>query len=210
MKKTAINKIMIMHPCIITRHGLYRLFKKKLPGVEIVYVDSVYDMAFSPKLYDIDLIVSELYGLNENINVGVRLLSFIQSVRKDKPLLIMSDVPGKQMLNYLDYIPVASFISLSEDLRQLIRHINQVLAGEVVISSALFTAQDADAVNVSTRPLSDAETRVYNLLQAGLNITQIAQKTSRSIKTVSAHKRNMMGKLGVNNEVEFYACFNQQ
>ncbi len=204
-----MNKVMIMHPCILTYGGLYQLFRRKLPEVDIVRAASVYDMAFYEELYDVDLIVSELYGLNENINMGAKLLSFVQSIREDKPLLIMTDVPGEKALNCLNLIPAASFISLSEDFRQLINQVDQVLAGNVVISPSLFSGQDTRVFNAEARSFSRAETKVYKLLQEGFSITQIAKKTSRSVKTVSAHKRNMMEKLGVNSEVELYACFNQ-
>lgn len=203
-----MKKIMIMHPCILTWSGLYQLFRQKLPGVDIVRAHSVYDVAFSDDLYNIDLIVSELYGLNENIRMGVKLLSFAQANRADKPLLIMTDMPGKQVVKCLDYLPEASFISLSEDIRQLVNQVDLVLAGNVVTSPFLSTEQGISVFNTDAKLFSDSEIKVYNLLQEGFSITQIAKKTSRSVKTVSSHKRNMMGKLGIDSEVELYACFN--
>lgn len=204
-----MKKIMIMHPCILTWNGLYQLFRRKLPGVDIIPVHSVYDMAFNDDLPQVDLIVSELYGLNENISMGVKLLSFTQSVRQNKPLLVMTDVPGKQVLDCLGDLPGVSFISLSEDIRQLVNQVGQVLAGNIVISPSLRREQETNLFNGDARAFSRSEIKVYSLLQEGFSITQIAKKTSRSVKTVSAHKRNMMGKLGIENEVELYACFNQ-
>lgn len=199
-----------MHSCIFTYAGLYKLFKRKLPDAEIVHTASVFEMAFHESLHDADLIVSELYGLNEDIKAGTKLLAFVQSIRGGKPLLVMTDVPGCQALGYLRMIPSASFMALSEDIRQVVNQVDQVLAGNVMISPSLFSERRADLANADVEAFSPAEIKVYNLLQQGLSVTQIAEKISRSIKTVSAHKRNMMGKLGVNSEVELYACFNQQ
>ncbi|WP_154667015.1 LuxR C-terminal-related transcriptional regulator [Chania multitudinisentens] len=204
-----MKKIMIMHPCILTWSGLYQLFRQKLPGVDIVQAHSVYDVAFSDDLYNIDLIVSELYGLNENIRLGVKLLSFAQASREDKPLLIMTDVPGKQVAKCLGHLPEASFIALSEDIPQLANQVDLVLAGNVVTSPCLCTAQGVSVFNTDVKPFSDSEIKVYHLLQEGFSITQIAKKISRSVKTVSSHKRSMMGKLGIDSEVELYACFNK-
>ncbi|CAM4261793.1 helix-turn-helix domain-containing protein [Serratia silvae] len=204
-----MKKIMIMHPCIVTWHGLYQLFRRKLPDAEIVPAHSIYDLVFNDDLSDVDLIVSELYGLNENITMGVKLLSFVQSVRQDKPLLIMTDVPGQQVLDYPGYLPGASYIALSEDIRQLVNQVDRVLAGNIVISPSLRREQEIRLFNVDARPFSRSEIKVYSLLQEGFSISQIAKKISRSVKTVSAHKRNMMGKLGIESEVELYACFNQ-
>lgn len=204
-----MKKIMIMHPCIATWHGLYQLFRRKLPGVEIVPAHAIYDVVFNDDLSDIDLIVSELYGLNENITMGAKLLSFVQSIRQEKPLLIMTDVPGNQVMDCLDYLPGVSCIALSEDIRQLINEVDQVLAGNVVISPSLRCEREISVFNANAKPFSRSEIKVYSLLQEGFSITQIAKKISRSVKTVSAHKRNMMGKLGIDNEVELYACFNQ-
>lgn len=204
-----MKKIMIMHPCIVTWHGLHQLFRRKLPDAEIVPAHSIYDLVFNDDLSDADLIVSELYGLNENITMGEKLLSFVQSVRQDKPLLIMTDVPGKQVLGCPGYLPGASYIALSEDIRQLVNQVDQVLAGKIVISPSLRSEQGASLSNTDARPFSRSEIKVYSLLQEGFSISQIAKKISRSVKTVSAHKRNMMGKLGIESEVELYACFNQ-
>ncbi|ALX93588.1 response regulator transcription factor [Serratia sp. JSRIV001] len=204
-----MKKIMIMHPCIVTWHGLHQLFRRKLPDAEIVPAHSIYDVVFDDDLSDVDLIVSELYGLNENITMGAKLLSFVQSVRQDKPLLIMTDVPGKQVLDCPGYLPGVSYIALSEDIRQLVNQVDQVLAGKIVISPSLRSEQGASLPNADARPFSRSEIKVYSLLQEGFSISQIAKKISRSVKTVSAHKRNMMGKLGIESEVELYACFNQ-
>jgi two-component system capsular synthesis response regulator RcsB len=210
MKKTVkIEKVMIMQPSILICEGLHHLFKQKLPEVDIVRRASVYDMAFYDELYNVDLVVSELYGLNEDINIGTKLLSFIQSLRDDKPLLIMTDIPGRIALNYLDFIPEASFISLSEDIHQLTTLVDQVLAGKVIISPSLFNEKEAGTLNIDVAEFSRTEKKVYNLLREGLSISQIAKNNARSVKTVSAHKRNIMEKLGVNSEVELYACFNQ-
>lgn len=204
-----MNKIIIMHPCILTWSGLYQLFRQKLPGVDIVRAQSVYGIACRDDLHTVDLIVSELYGLNENISMGAKMLSFIQATRKANPLLIATDVPARQVLHGLGSIPGASCISLSEDIHDLVNQIELVLAGNVVISPSLCSEQAIGRFNGAVRQFSRSEMKVYNLLQEGLSITQIAKKTSRSIKTVSAHKRNMMEKLGVDSDVEFYACFNQ-
>lgn len=204
-----MKKIMIMHPCIVTWHGLYQLFRRKRPDAEIVPAHSIYDLVFNDDLAEADLIVSELYGLNENITMGAKLLSFVQTIRQDKPLLIMTDVPGKQVLDCLGYLPGTSYIALSEDIRQLVNQVDRVLAGNVVISPSLCSEREISLPNVDVRPFSRSEIKVYSLLQEGFSITQIAKKISRSVKTVSAHKRNMMGKLGIDSEVELYACFNQ-
>lgn len=204
-----MKKIIIMHPCIVTWHGLYQLFKRKQPDAEIVPAHSIYDLVFNDDLCDVDLIVSELYGLNENITMGAKLLSFVQSVRQEKPLLIMTDVPGNQVLDCLGYLPGASYIALSEDIRQLVNQVDRVLAGNIVISPSLRSEQEFSLYNADARSFSRSEIKVYSLLQEGFSITQIAKKISRSVKTVSAHKRNMMGKLGIESEVDLYACFNQ-
>ncbi|VTR42625.1 Nitrogen regulation protein C [Serratia fonticola] len=101
------------------------------------------------------------------------------------------------------------YIALSEDIRQLVNQVDQVLAGKIVISPSLRSEQGASLSNADARPFSRSEIKVYSLLQEGFSISQIAKKISRSVKTVSAHKRNMMGKLGIESEVELYACFNQ-
>lgn len=54
----------------------------------------------------------------------------------------------------------------------------------------------------SSYALSAREEEVMNLLMAGLRPAQVASRLGLSLKTISSHKRNALGKLGVNNVLD--------
>lgn len=53
----------------------------------------------------------------------------------------------------------------------------------------------------NTVPLTDAESKVLELIREGKNGVEISQLLFRSQKTISSHKRNIMRKLGVRDDL---------
>ncbi|MCO7511920.1 LuxR C-terminal-related transcriptional regulator [Serratia fonticola] len=53
--------------------------------------------------------------------------------------------------------------------------------------------------------LTSREREVLHLLFDGFSLTEVAKRLKRNIKTVSAHKRNSMQKLGVYDDAELFA-----
>ncbi|WP_222864792.1 LuxR C-terminal-related transcriptional regulator, partial [Serratia marcescens] len=48
------------------------------------------------------------------------------------------------------------------------------------------------------------EQTVIEYIHAGMTVSQIAQKLSRSVKTISAQKRNAMRKMGVDRDSDLF------
>lgn len=94
-----------------------------------------------------------------------------------------------------------SVISTSDSTASLLDSFKQIIHGRQVLSPGLvFSVSTTEKAK-----LTQAELLVLQLLHKGHSMTQIARMINRSIKTVSAHKRNIMKKYHVINDIQLFA-----
>ncbi|WP_134565807.1 helix-turn-helix domain-containing protein, partial [Pseudomonas aeruginosa] len=55
------------------------------------------------------------------------------------------------------------------------------------------------------KPLSPTEVDILRRLARGDTVSEIAQRTMRSVSTISTHKKNAMVKIGLNSDAELIA-----
>ncbi|WP_394521336.1 LuxR C-terminal-related transcriptional regulator [Pantoea sp. SGAir0184] len=84
-------------------------------------------------------------------------------------------------------------------LKAACRKVNDGNSGKIYGASAGITQKSCAHQNLSCK-----EKKIIEYLQAGFSVTQTAQRTHRSVKTVSSQKRNAMRKLGITHEKEIY------
>lgn len=63
----------------------------------------------------------------------------------------------------------------------------------------------ARSADFSSQPLSAKEKKIIKYIYSGLSVTETAHHVNRSIKTISAQKRNAMKKLGIKNDRDIYS-----
>jgi two-component system capsular synthesis response regulator RcsB len=94
------------------------------------------------------------------------------------------------------------FIRDDESVEELERAIHAALEGVPHMSGELATAMactmmtDDEDSPLPLQSLSIREEEVLNMLVSGLRPTQVAGRLGLSVKTISSHKRNALGKLG--------------
>lgn len=100
----------------------------------------------------------------------------------------------------------AGYLTKESASRQLVEAIRKVASGGAFISTevaqqlALGAMPDAKAAPHET--LSDREFQVFRMIAEGLSITDIAERLNLSVKTVSAHKANILQKMNMTSQVE--------
>ena len=114
------------------------------------------------------------------------------------------------------------FVGKKQNLAELVAAIRCVFAGKFYLCdrmvalistrwmSSLLSPDEAvknpeDRLSV----LSPRESEVVRCYLAGLTVTQISQKFSRSIKTISGQKQSAFRKLGVRNDIDFFKLQHQ-
>ncbi|MBK5435294.1 response regulator transcription factor [Pseudomonas sp. TH32] len=207
-------KIALLDDHAIVRHGLVNRLQQE-PDFEVVGVyarsrDAMAGLAVAPAevlLLDFVLGPSELDGI-----------LLIRALRVKHPqcrLLIFSTHHDAATVILALRVGARGFLGKSEDINQLISAVRLVASGEVYLSPDMaYRVAEATAVNShgeeSNRDealrfvsLSAREQDVIRCYLAGMTITEIAEKFSRSIKTISSQKAAAFRKLGVvsNNEL---------
>ncbi|WP_140920324.1 response regulator transcription factor [Limnobaculum xujianqingii] len=194
-----------MHPCPLVRHGLLHILNTCMPEIIFQAVESFSVMARTPGLVEADLVVSDIRDNEKEAIDGVDWLLWLQSIRSDKPMLVITNLLSDEQINKLCKQPLISMLALQTPETQLRQQIESVLSGELVISPLLYMSSTVASIDLTVEPLTDAEQRVLKLMYQGYSIVQIAEQLCRSAKTISTHKYHLMRKLRVRNEVELFA-----
>lgn len=205
---TSPYRVVIMHPCPLARSGLRRFLELLLPWASFTCVSSFAAIRSNPLSMEAELFISEIYDREESPAHGTAWLSWLQLMRADRLMLIVTEyyeAPGLAMLAKGKGI---SLVSLWDSYETIMSLVGQALQGAVTMSDALalrlVQTQTARPSGPSLS-LTRAEQRVLSLLLSGHSVSQIAECLNRSVKTVSTHKRQLMKKLGANTEVELFA-----
>ncbi|MBK5071722.1 response regulator transcription factor [Budviciaceae bacterium CWB-B4] len=200
-----VKKGIVMHSCPLVRHGLLHFLNTCVPEITFQTVESFSAMARTPGLAEADLVVSDIRDEEKDAINGVNWLLWLQSIRSDRPMLVITDLLSDEQIIQLCKQPLISMLALQTPETQLRQQIEIVLSGELIISPQLYMSSTVAGIDLAVEPLTDAEQRVLKLMYQGYSIVQIAEQLCRSAKTISTHKYHLMRKLRVRNEVELFA-----
>lgn len=202
---TAKKQGIVMHACPLARSGLLHFLTTLLPDFNFQASASFNDMSRLPGLTKADLVVSDIRDDEKNSAAGVGWLMWLQHIRDDKPLVIITEEVPEYLLFDLSRQPLLSLLALQTPEAVLCEQLGQIMAGKPVISPLFCAPLTSPQLPGALPCLTEAELKVLELLHAGYSVTQIACRLSRSVKTVSAHKRHLMDKLQVDNEIALFA-----
>jgi DNA-binding NarL/FixJ family response regulator len=93
------------------------------------------------------------------------------------------------------------YLMKQEGTRSILQAVREVLAGNLYLSAAMqgaLTQRLVTSQGVNPTPLaglSERELEVLHLIGLGLGTREIAEKLSRSVKTIEAHRANLKEKL---------------
>lgn len=195
----------LMHSCSFARCGILHCLNAYFPDFFIETSDSFRTMGQLSNLITADIVVSDIYDNEKKSTLGLDWLVTLQHMRGNKPLVIIAESLTAHQLNVLSGLSSISLIALQTPEILLIEQLRRIISGEIIISSQ-FSSQPTRLP--APYELTVTEMRVLELLHAGFSVTQIANRLSRSVKTVSAHKRNIMTKLRVDNEISLFSRVN--
>ncbi|MGS0741035.1 response regulator [Glaciimonas sp. GG7] len=108
---------------------------------------------------------------------------------------------------------VYGFVRKNSDMRNVINAVHEVRSGnkftdtattQDMLKNLLALGRNERSPSVGRVTFTPKEIETIRLLQRGLSLTDIADLTNRSVKTVSAHKQLLMKKLGTKSNIEFF------
>lgn len=140
---------------------------------------------------------------------GMALLEKIRRYFPDVNIILLSSYDSVVIFREMLQLGIKAFISKSsQELTRLADIIRKVMNGEQCIDPK--TSQELIKYMLETpsgnksgvERLSPREMEVVRLFIRGMTVTEIAQYTSRSLKTISTQKKKAMEKLGVKSDSE--------
>lgn len=195
--------------------GLEFILKKEYPEVELVLAgDYTQILDIIKKQNDFDLLITDLAMPGGNWLVA---LQKVHSQAPEMPIIVVSAVFDKEILQKTYNIGVSGYVSKSFPNNIIISAINLVLAGGMYIppdlvklSSQFTTGQLNDLIKgfdnsqkkqTDEKLLTPRQLEVLQCLAGGMSNKQIAYKLGLSEGTVKIHITLLMRALNVTNRV---------
>lgn len=198
-----IDKVVIMETCPMTRLGIRRLLEQ--PNFQVGHcleASAVNDIALMMLRSKANLVIMELSGEGESILNGLRVIGQFLSSWILTPLIVCTALADARLLNQLVGMGVGSIYLKQDPLSSLTECVYQVM--EQKYSYSPQAAALLDCQSTSSPLLTYREMNVLECLFMGKSVTTTAQVLHRDIRTISTHKRNVMTKLGFQNDFELY------
>ncbi|WP_431275019.1 response regulator [Variovorax ureilyticus] len=139
---------------------------------------------------------------------GLGLLQRIRRLYPDLPIIVLTMVGNVGVIGAILGTGVRGLIDKSAGMAEISLAIQAVGQGRDYVSTtfkqSLLQSQFNSEAGVAAR-LSPREVEVLRLFASGMTVSAIADRLSRSVKTVSRQKTDAMSKLGLKSDLEIYA-----
>lgn len=155
-----------------------------------------------------DVLVTDLSMPDSMHSDGYTMMERVCRTYPNLPIILLTVSNNLGMLRMISSLGVLGLIDKTSSMNELPLAIQTVLKGAPYICAPLKKLLEERAVNGlfegKARALSPRETEVLRLFAQGMKISQIADKLSRGVSTISKQKSDAMAKLGVQNDAELF------
>lgn len=153
-----------------------------------------------------DIVLMDIsLGMNQN---GIRLTEQLQKIYPDIKVIALSMHQDANTVSKMLKAGVQAFVHKSDNKDAFIQAIRLVKQGEAYFSPAISAAiathfkQENNKQELAEKPmLTKRETQILRLLAEGQSNTEIATQLFISVRTVEAHRYNLIEKLQAKNNV---------
>jgi DNA-binding NarL/FixJ family response regulator len=200
-------RIMVVDDHAIVLHGLTQLINNS-PDLEVTMqaqsAEAAIELLKANPLPDLVVTDISLPGLS-----GIDLTKTLTAQFPKLPVLVLSMheemVHGERAFR----VGAKGYLTKQEAADKVVVAIRRILSGEDYLSERMQTMllhqirnkPKSGAISVLSR-LTDREYEIFRLIGMGMSSSEIADKLSRSVKTVEAHRANLKQKLGLRNAIE--------
>ncbi|QNM97761.1 response regulator [Chitinimonas koreensis] len=137
---------------------------------------------------------------------GIELIKQIKGEKPRLRILVLSMHEERQYAIRAIRAGASGYLTKDSASAQLVSAIRKVAGGGAYISAEVAEQLALDAMpqahGLPHTTLSDREYEVFQLLVAGVAVTDIAERLHLSVKTVSTHKARLLQKMGMSNPAE--------
>jgi DNA-binding NarL/FixJ family response regulator len=195
--------ILIADDHAIVRKGLVELLREEFPVALIVEANSSTDVLekVKGKVWDIIMLDISMPGRN-----GVDVLKQLRADGVKAPILMLSIHSEEQYAIRVLKAGASGFLNKDSATEELTLAIRKVISGKKYITDTLAEKLATTSLGDLDKPvhelLSDREMQVFQLLGNGHSVSEIADKISLSVSTISTYRSRILEKLSLNNNFE--------
>lgn len=146
-----------------------------------------------------DLLIMEMALPGERGRDGVHLIEWLRRHYPSVQILVYSLLGAPLMATSVVKCGALGYVCKRSALSVLNDALTRIRRGESFIDPTLRPQRHTG------RPLSPTEIDIIRRLAHGATVGEIAERTNRSVSTISTHKRNAMQKLGVTSDAQLVA-----
>jgi len=204
-------RILIADDHAIVRKGLRHLLLEEYPTAIIEEVTDAESLIVKSISSEWNVVICDL---NMPGRSGLDALIQIKQSSPKLPVLIMSMHPEEQYALRTLKAGASGYLNKETIHSDLIKAMQTVMMGKKFITPSvaekLANALNSDTTKSMHEKLSDREFEVFRLLAEGKQVSEIAEKLSLSVTTVSTYRSRVMDKLNMksNSDLTRYAIEN--
>ncbi len=205
-------RILIADDHTVVRKGLKQILLDEFPAAVIEEVPDAEELIKKVMSAKWDVVISDLSMPGRS---GLDALQQIKLSYPNLPVLILSIHPEEQYALRAIKSGASGYLSKDAAPDELVKAVEKVLLGKKYISESIAEKlANTFSYDTSLQPhdnLSDREFDVMKLLANGKSVSEIAERLSLSVTTVSTYRARVMTKMNLksNSDLTKYAIENK-
>ena len=205
-------RILIADDHSVVRKGLKQILLDEFPAAVIEEVPDAEELIKKVMSAKWDVVISDLSMPGRS---GLDALQQIKLSYPNLPVLILSIHPEEQYALRAIKSGASGYLSKDAAPDELVKAVEKVLLGKKYISESIAEKlANTFSYDTSLQPhdnLSDREFDVMKLLANGKSVSEIAERLSLSVTTVSTYRARVMTKMNLksNSDLTKYAIENK-
>jgi DNA-binding NarL/FixJ family response regulator len=197
-------RILIADDHAVIRRGLRQILLDEYPSAEIEEAADAEAAIKKSITGDWDVIISDLSMPGRS---GLDLVQHIKQNFPKLPVLILSIHPEEQYAIRALKAGAAGYLNKEAAPEELVMAVQRLLQGRKYISASIAEKMadelDKERTNKASHELlSDRELDVFKLIAGGTSVTDISEKLSLSITTVSTYRARIMNKMNMKSNAD--------
>jgi len=192
----------------VVRRGLKQILLEAFPSAFIEEVSDAEDLLKKVMRESWDVVISDISMPGRS---GLEILQQIRLDHPKLPILILSIYPEDQYAIRVLKAGASGYLTKESAPEELVKATNQLLLGKKYITPSiaekLASTLERDGEKMPHEYLSDREFEVMKQLASGRSVSEIAEKISLSVTTVSTYRARIMTKMNLktNADLTLYA-----
>ncbi|CNK99825.1 transcriptional regulator RcsB [Yersinia mollaretii] len=200
------------HP--IVQLGVAKILEAESDIQVVGVAGTVEDLLKMLKITHCDVLVCDYAFRKDPEPDGMALLQKIRRYYPAINIILLTSYDSVVIVREVLQIGVRAFVSKSsQDLDHLADIVRRVIKGEQCVDHKTsqelisYMLEAPSSGKTGMLMLSPREMEVVRLFSDGMTVTEIAQYTRRSLKTISTQKKSAMDKLGVKSDSELTGIY---